>query len=52
MIKSGTLEIQGDGYAFFREGLFSGVLTIGGSLDVRSGGNVYLLDGGTIEGGG
>jgi fibronectin-binding autotransporter adhesin len=47
VIKSGTLEIQGDGY-FLRE--LGGVLAIGGSLKVESGGTLFL-DGGTIEGG-
>jgi fibronectin-binding autotransporter adhesin len=45
VIKSGTLEIQGDGHS-----LPGGVLAIGGSLKVQSGGTLFL-DGGTIEGG-
>jgi hypothetical protein len=46
VIQAGTLELQGDRGGSF----FSGILAIGGSLDVRSGGTLFL-DGGTIEGG-
>jgi hypothetical protein len=45
VVRSGTLKIEGTGFP--DEG---GILTLGGSLDIKSGGTLFL-DGGTIEGG-
>ena len=47
MVRSGTLKIVGPGFNTFDEG---GILTLGASLDIKSGG-ILFLDGGTIEGG-
>jgi hypothetical protein len=47
VVRSGTLKIEGLGFPTLDEG---GILTLGGSLDIKSGGTLFL-DGRTIEGG-